>query len=171
MMKRLMAGGLAAIGLVGAIFLSTRLHMDGATYSVRQLVGEIRVAPRTMLGQTISVRAVGRSLWWGTGNGLVAGHQAFLEDDPNGRMATFPYGAKLGNVNRAGATPTLLLVGSSPQPSASKQFLFFLSTLPLLDRFVHADLYGEDIYRIRIVSTRSCPTAFSGFCPTAIVVP
>jgi len=173
MTRRGGGGALAVVALVGAGLLLARLHEGSdAPYSVRQLVQELRGASRALIGQTASVRAVVQTFSWGTGNGLIAGRQTFLVDDPNVVLETFPsYGAKVGSLNHGAVNSSLLISGPNPAPSTSRRFLLFLSGLPLLGRFVRVDPFSADVYRIRIVSTHPCPSAFGGFCPTGIVVP
>jgi hypothetical protein len=157
--------------LVGVGLLITASPTDHGTYSVQQLAQEMRLNPHAWVGRTVRVRAVVRTLWWGSGHGVVGGHQAFLLDAPaSAPIVSFPYfgyyGARLAQLNSAGATASVLLAGPMPQPSASKRLLIMLAHLPMISHlFAVSPNSTSDIYHIQIVSTEPCPPAFGGFCP------
>jgi hypothetical protein len=152
--------------------LITASPADHGAYSVQQLAQEVRLHPHAWVGRTVWVRAVVRILWWGSGHGIVGGHQAFLVDAPaSAPFVSFPYGARLAQLNSAGATPSVLVAGPMPQPSATKRLLIMLAHLPVIRHLFRASPESTpDIYRIQIVSTGPCPPAFGGFCPTGTPV-
>jgi hypothetical protein len=98
----------------------------------------------------------------------VGGHQVFLVDaSASAPFVSFPYGARLAQLNSAGATASMLLAGPMPQPSASKRLLIMLAHLPMISHLFRSSPENTpDVYHIQIVSTGPCPPTFGGFCPT-----
>jgi hypothetical protein len=167
-MRRLLLAILAGVVLVGSGLLIIASPPDHRTYSVQQLAQEMRLHPHAWVVRTVWVRAVVRTYWWGSGHGIVGGHQVFLVDAPaSAPFVSYPYGARLAQLNSAGATASLLLAGPMPQPSASKCLLILLAHLPMISHLFRSSPESTpDVYGIQIVSTGPCPPAFGGFCPT-----
>jgi hypothetical protein len=166
--RRLLLAIPVGVVLVGVGLLITASPTDHLTYSVQQLAHEMRLHPRAWVGRTVWVRAVVRTYWWGSGHGIVGGHQAFLVDAPaSAPFVSFPYGTRLAQLNGAGATASVLVAGPMPQPSASKRLLIMFAHLPMISHLFRVSPdRTPDIYGIQIVSTGPCPPAFGGFCPT-----
>lgn len=164
--------GLAGVGLAAGLAL-TAAPTAGGVYSLQRLDQELHLHPRAWIGQMVSVRALAVTYWWGSGHGVVAGHQTLLVDpaDPD-HFVVIPYGARLPRLNNAGASPSLLIAGPMPPPSGGNRLRIILAHLPVIDRLVGADpTNGPDVYRVRIVGAGPCPPVLSGFCPLSTIAP